>query len=193
MWCGTFALGKAIGLAYDRTTTLAFTAAGNNFELAIAVAIATFGVTSGQALSGVVGPLIEVPVLVAQMLRSAERCQRRQVALQHLTAAAVVDMGCLRADHRRGDHDTTGEEVGAVARCPGRRLACAVGSVGAQVDQRPPGERCGGAVEDVVHRPVVGEAEDHEVARFDRLAGCRRACRSVGDDPVGPAGGASRR
>ncbi|MBB1242976.1 ACR3 family arsenite efflux transporter [Streptomyces durbertensis] len=65
MWFGSFALGKAIGLAYDRTTTLAFTAAGNNFELAIAVAIATFGVTSGQALSGVVGPLIEVPVLVA--------------------------------------------------------------------------------------------------------------------------------
>ncbi|AYL39167.1 ACR3 family arsenite efflux transporter [Streptomyces fungicidicus] len=65
MWFGTFALGKAIGLAYERTATLAFTAAGNNFELAIAVAIATFGVTSGQALSGVVGPLIEVPVLVA--------------------------------------------------------------------------------------------------------------------------------
>ncbi|MCZ4122288.1 ACR3 family arsenite efflux transporter [Streptomyces sp. H39-S7] len=65
MWFGTFALGKAIGLNYDRTATLAFTAAGNNFELAIAVAIATFGVTSGQALSGVVGPLIEVPVLVA--------------------------------------------------------------------------------------------------------------------------------
>ncbi|MFD1662796.1 ACR3 family arsenite efflux transporter [Streptomyces caeni] len=65
MWFGVFALGKAIGLAYDRTATLAFTAAGNNFELAIAVAIATFGVTSGQALSGVVGPLIEVPVLVA--------------------------------------------------------------------------------------------------------------------------------
>ncbi|SER48435.1 ACR3 family arsenite efflux transporter [Streptomyces qinglanensis] len=65
MWFGAFALGKTIGLAYDRTATLAFTAAGNNFELAIAVAIATFGVTSGQALSGVVGPLIEVPVLVA--------------------------------------------------------------------------------------------------------------------------------
>ncbi|MCP3758887.1 ACR3 family arsenite efflux transporter [Streptomyces sp. TBY4] len=64
MWFGTFALGKAMGLAYDRTATLAFTAAGNNFELAIAVAIATFGVTSGQALSGVVGPLIEVPVLI---------------------------------------------------------------------------------------------------------------------------------
>jgi arsenical-resistance protein len=65
MWAGSYALGKAVGLSYERTTTLAFTAAGNNFELAIAVAIATFGVTSGQALAGVVGPLIEVPVLVA--------------------------------------------------------------------------------------------------------------------------------
>ncbi|MGW1095497.1 ACR3 family arsenite efflux transporter [Streptomyces sp. NPDC002455] len=64
MFFGTFLLGKALGLAYDRTATLAFTAAGNNFELAIAVAIGTFGVTSGQALSGVVGPLIEVPVLI---------------------------------------------------------------------------------------------------------------------------------
>ncbi|MFB7946113.1 ACR3 family arsenite efflux transporter [Kitasatospora phosalacinea] len=65
MWFGTFALGKGLGLGYDRTATLAFTAAGNNFELAIAVAIGTFGVTSGQALAGVVGPLIEVPVLIA--------------------------------------------------------------------------------------------------------------------------------
>ena len=64
MWFAGMLLGKGLGLNYPRSTTLAFTAAGNNFELAIAVAIGTFGATSGQALAGVVGPLIEVPVLV---------------------------------------------------------------------------------------------------------------------------------
>lgn len=87
MWFGTFALGKAIGLAYDRTATLAFTAAGNNFELAIAVAIATFGVTSGQALSGVVGPLIEVPVLIALVYVSL--AWRRKFTAQATDAEAT--------------------------------------------------------------------------------------------------------
>ncbi|WP_029273829.1 arsenic transporter, partial [Microbacterium sp. Cr-K20] len=64
MWFIGLFTGKALGLGYARSSTLAFTAAGNNFELAIAVAIGTFGATSGQALAGVVGPLIEVPVLV---------------------------------------------------------------------------------------------------------------------------------
>jgi ACR3 family arsenite transporter len=64
MWTGSFALGWRLRLSYERSTTLAFTAAGNNFELAIAVCIATFGVASGEALAGTVGPLIEVPALV---------------------------------------------------------------------------------------------------------------------------------
>ena len=64
MWFVGLFTGKALGLSYARSSTLAFTAAGNNFELAIAVAIGTFGAASGQALAGVVGPLIEVPVLV---------------------------------------------------------------------------------------------------------------------------------
>lgn len=64
MWVGSFALGLRIGLSYERNTAMSFTAAGNNFELAIAVAISVYGVTSGQALAGVVGPLVEVPVLI---------------------------------------------------------------------------------------------------------------------------------
>ncbi len=65
MFTLAWVVSKGAGLGYERTTTVAFTAAGNNFELAIAVAIGTWGATSGQALAGVVGPLIEVPVLVA--------------------------------------------------------------------------------------------------------------------------------
>jgi ACR3 family arsenite transporter len=76
MWSGGYLLGAVLGLGYQRTTTLAFTAAGNNFELAIAVAIATYGATSGQALAGVVGPLIEVPVLVALVYVSLELRRR---------------------------------------------------------------------------------------------------------------------
>ena len=65
MWSISFIIGTGARLGYPKTTTLAFTAAGNNFELAIAVSIGVWGVTSGEALAGVIGPLIEVPALVA--------------------------------------------------------------------------------------------------------------------------------
>ena len=64
MWAGGFAIARWLRLSYPRAAALAFSAASNDFELAIAVAIGVFGATSGQALAGVVGPLIEVPVLL---------------------------------------------------------------------------------------------------------------------------------
>ncbi|MDF9878630.1 ACR3 family arsenite efflux transporter [Cellulosimicrobium cellulans] len=97
MWGIGIVVGTMLSLGYARSTTLAFTAAGNNFELAIAVAIGTFGATSGQALAGVVGPLIEVPVLVALVYVSLWLARRWFGVDPHATTTRAPELEEVRS------------------------------------------------------------------------------------------------
>ena len=187
MWFGGFWVARRLHLTYERTASLAFSAASNDFELAIAVAIGVFGVTSGEALAGVVGPLIEVPVLVG--LVYVALWLHRRLSWPPATAARLTGARAIPHDDRS-----------SISGRPSILFACRA-NAGRSVTAKVLAEHyAGGAVEvfsagsepgDAVHPEVaavltdLGLSTEHEVptgfdpnGRYDVVVtmGCGETC-----------------